>query len=1168
MKNTAALKSFAADARTTLIEQMRVRVKQLLADPKAAAEYPRELARLREAIDAHSEAWVVEAAAYTWFNRLTAARYMDANGFSGLYPVVTPEQGSASTLPAILTQAQAGEFPDEVPEDIRLAVTELLSGRRASTDPDAEAYTLLLAAVFRTWHQPMPEVFPAAIDWIRLLTPPDILAPTSVRARAVAVMDDEACQDVEIVGWLYQFYNSELKDQINDSKVPIDADELPAVTQLFTPHWIVRYLVENSLGRLWLRSRPSSKLRDHMPYYIEPVAGQDDTGITVDSPEQIRLLDPACGSGHMLTYGFDLLYAIYEEEGHAPSSIPELILTHNLRGLEIDERAAQLASFALAMKARSKDRRFFTRGTQPDIVHIEPVAFEKDEVVRITAAVASEQQEAVTRLLYSFADADTFGSLIRVDAVAVDALDTAITSRDGEADLDLYAEHVLEKARVILRQARALVDHQYHVVVANPPYLGNRWMGTLLRSWVTLNYPDARYDLLAAFMTRTPELCATRGQWGMIVLPSWMFLDAFTAFRKWFLQSQRIESFLHLGRGLFGSDFGSVAFTITNAAPSPSHRGMYRRLFEEHVQVRRAEEIETLFHNSSYNRFEAAQSDFGAIPDSPIVYWLSDAMRNAFAFNTRLSEVASPAVGLQTGDNDRFLRLWFEVSYRSIGFVAESRVQAEQSGVKWFPHNKGGTFRRWWGNTEYVVNWQRDGIEIRNCVDDAGKQRSRPQNVGYYFRPCVSWSNVSAGETAFRIYDAGTIPNTVAHCVFTHNDKLYQLAGLLNSSTAKPFVDVLRSGVHTNSGDVENIPIIPAETAVEITVESLVELFRADWNDYETSWDFTINPLTAMGTGSLEAHSEARWDSAIATTLRAQELEQANNRYFAKLYELEDEVTCEVALGRVSLTQNPYFRYAPNKDATRTEDEYRALFFRDLAKELISYAIGVMMGRYSLDRPGLILADAGATSADFDQLLPDAGFRPDTDGILPITAERYFEDDIVTRLRQFLAAAFGAENVEANIAWLEHALGSGSRKSIRDYFLGDFYTDHVKTYSKRPIYWQVSSPKGGFNALFYLHRYTPATLGLIHQSYAEDVIHKITARLATIEHALPTAEKREATRLGKERDTLTARRREIRDWIDDALFPLATAEVSLDLDDGVKQNYPKLAGVVKKVTGL
>jgi hypothetical protein len=463
------------------------------------------------------------------------------------------------------------------------------------------------------------------------------------------------------------------------------------------------------------------------------------------------------------------------------------------------------------------------------------------------------------------------------------------------------------------------------------------------------------------------------------------------------------------------------------------------------------------------------------------------------------------------------------------------------------------------------VNWENDGKELQDF-----RPRSVIRNPDYYFKPAVSWSKVSSGGAAFRQFPAGFIFDVAGTSFFPNDSALRNaLTGYVNSIVAETLLSAIAPTVNYEVGQISDLPVLSADPAiVDPTVGELVAVFRADWNDYETSWDFTTNPLTAMGAGLLESHAKTRWDNAIATTLRAQELEQTNNRYFAKLYELEDEVECNVALDRISLTQNPYFRYAPNKGITRTEDEYRILFFRDLAKELISYAVGVMMGRYSLDKPGLILADAGATIADFDHVAPDAGFRPDTDGILPITAERYFEDDIVARLRQFLVAAFGAETLEANIAWLEHALGSGSRKDIRDYFLGDFYADHVKTYSKRPIYWQVSSPKGGFNALFYLHRYTPATLGLIHQSYAEDVIHKITARLATIEYALPSAEKREATRLGRERDTLEQRRREIRDWIDDALFPLATAEVSLDLDDGVKHNYPKLAGVVKKVTGL
>lgn len=1166
MKNIAALRGFAVTARATLIEQMRVRLKQLLADPKAAAEYPRELARLRETIDAHSEDWVVDTAAYTWFNRLTAARYMDANGFSGLYGVVTPEQGSASTLPAILTRAQAGEFPDDVPDDVRLTITDLLSGRRASTDPDSEAYTLLLGAVFRTWHQPMPEVFPAAVDWVRLLTPPDILAPTSVRAQAVAVMDDEACNNVEVVGWLYQFYNSELKDQINDSKVPIDADELPAVTQLFTPHWIVRYLVENSLGRLWLRSRPSSKLRDHMPYYIEPIAGQENTGIIVGSPEEIRLLDPACGSGHMLTYAFDLLYTIYEEEGHAPSSIPELILTHNLRGLEIDERAAQLASFALAMKARSKDRRFFSRGVQPEIVHVTPVSFEKDEVARIIAAVAIERREALGRLLYAFANADTFGSLIRVDADAVEALVSAVTDLDAETDLDLYTEHAVEKARLVLRQARALVELQYHVVVANPPYLGGGNMGPQLSEFAKTRYPQTKADLYAMFIERNAELTRHTGSVAMVTMHGWMFLGAsYKDFRANFPSWGHLSSMAHLGARAFDSIGGEVVQTtafVIDVVARPDQAGTFVRLVEGRNEAEKQALLRRALEDSHATlRFTARMSDFTALPNSPIVYWLSDKKKAVFGQGRRLAEISAPAAGLQTGDNDRFLRLWFEVSSDRTGFEYQNRDDAVRSGRRWFPHVKGGSFRKWWGNQDLVINWENDGKELMEF-----RPRSVIRNPSSYFKPCVSWSRINS-DSAFRYFPRGFITNDKGPFMVPSDHR--PLLGFLNSTTAVGLSRSLSPGTGVEIGQLSELPILEWDaSAVGPIVNQLIDVFRTDWDDYETSWNFSVNPVVAMGAGLLEDHGKARWNSAIATTQRAQELEQTNNRYFAKLYGLEDEVACEVPLDRVSLTQNPYFRYAPNNGVTRTEGEYRMLFMRDLAKELISYAVGILVGRYSLDKPGLILADAGATIADFDGKVPGAGFRPDPDGILPLTAEHYFEDDIVARLRQFLSAAFGSDNVEANIAWLEHALGSGKRKDIRDYFLSDFYADHVKIYSKRPIYWQVSSPKGGFNALFYLHRYTPATLGLIHQGYAEDVVHKIEARLATIEHALPTAEKREATRLGKERDTLAARRREIRDWIDDALFPLATAEVALDLDDGVKQNYPKLHGVVKKVTGL
>lgn len=1180
--DSSKLEKFATAARVTLLDQMAGLVTQALSDPKIAAEYPNDVAGLRAAVAEHGETWVADTAAHTWFNRLTAARFMDVRGFSGPYRVVSPAGGSASNLPEILLRAQSGEFGDEVPERTRSEVSALLSGRRTSANAQLEAYALLLRAMFVAWYPSMPEVFTGPADWIRLLVPADLLAPTSVRERAVAVMDDDACETVEVVGWLYQFYNSDLKDEINKAKVPIDAAELPAVTQLFTPHWIVRYLVENSLGRLWLRSRPTSGLREHMPYFVEPIEGQPDTGVTVESPEEIRVVDPACGSGHMLTYAFDLLFHIYEEAGYARTEIPQKILTHNLRGLEIDSRAAQLASFALAMKAREKDRRFFTPKSgapvRPDIVRIEPLAFDGDDIELLARGLDRDDRAALEALLQSFVYADTFGSLIRVDAVGMAVLRRILIDAEQNEGGDTTVEarrEVLARARRLYRQANALEDDQYHVVVANPPYLGSGNMGDLLKSWMKHAYPSAKNDLITGFMARAAEICVQSGNWGMIVLPSWMFLKTFTDFRANFLAYSQIDSFLHLGRGVFGADFGSCAFVVTNCAALPQRKAEFRRLFERHVEVRAVDAIEQLFLDGQSGVFFARQSEFSNIPESPIVYWLSDSMRKVFRDGTRLGEVSSPRQGLATADNDRFIRQWFEVSSDRTSYDVSNRDEATRSNRKWFPFNKGGAFRKWWGNQDYVVNWEADGSDVLGYVDPAtGKQRSRPQNTEFYFRPCVSWSNVSSGAPSFRSYPANSIFSHVGQAVFAENDEdLTWLLGFLNSSVSERLLEILSPALHFEVGHIANLPVIDGDFhEIGPAVDELVNIARADWNDYETSWEFERNPLVVLGFGQLDAASAHKLFSGIQAACRAQEIERANNSYFSGLYGVSKEVNSDVSIDRVTLTGNPRFRYMPKKGAARTEDEYRALFDLDLARELLSYAVGCIMGRYSLDEPGLILADAGSTMADYEAQVPNARFRPDDDGIVPITENEYFPDDIVSRVRDFLAVAFGEENVTANVSWIEHALGSGKRKDLRQYFLKDFYSDHLKMYSNRPIYWQVSSnskqPSKGFNALIYLHRYTPATLGIVRENYANDMLDKQEARLTTIAHALDTADKAEATKLRKEQATLTQMQREIQDWVTTTLFPLSTAEIELDLDDGVKQNYPKLGAVLKYVKGL
>ena len=1179
--NTAALKKFATESRTQLLDQMRVRIGQVLTESRTELEHPTAVALLKKAVADRGIEAVTEEAAYTWFNRLTAARYMDVNGFSGMYRVVSSAEGSASALPEILAQARAGNFDNNVGDEARQAVSDLLAGQRQSDNPDFEAYAILLRTVFHTWHGVLPSVFPASVDWVELLIPIDMLTPSAVRAVAAEVMDTVTCTDVEVVGWLYQFYISDRKDQINDSKVKITAEEIGPVTQLFTPHWIVRYLVENSLGRLWLRSKPNSQLRSSMEYYVDPVEGQVDDGVTVTGPEEIRLIDPACGSGHMLTYAFDLLYAIYEEEGYAPSDISRLILTHNLVGTEIDTRAAQLASFALAMKARGRDRRFFTRNVQPRIVLIEAIQFTDDNIQSIVTAFENISNagkvngDQVELLLRAFEDANTFGALIRVDAEAVRALARTLESLGAGSDA-LFTSHLADPVRELLNQAHTLVDDQYHVVVANPPYLGARTMGAKLSDFAKKQYPHSKTNTCAMFIERNRDLATSGALISMVTLHSWMFLKSYAKIRTELPQWGFINSMIHLGSRGFDQIGGEVVQTtafVIDKVLQRTRSGLYIRLVDGGSEAEKQRLLrEALDETSHHLRYSATVQDFSRIPESPIVYWLSEAMKDAFDKGIQLGKVTSPRQGLATADNDRFLRQWFEVSGSLFAHGIKSRNEAELSGKKWFPYNKGGNSRKWWGNQDYVVNWEGDGKEIRSFFDINGKLRSRPQNTEYYFRTSISWSDVNTGEGAFRIYREGFIFDIKGMSTFLSNiNDLPPIIGLLNTGIVSKFLKFLSPSMSTQIGDVARIPIVPADPAVVTPIVSeLIEMSRQDWNAYETSWEFTVDPLVDMGEGAIEKLAKHRWSDSVQTAERAQSLEEANNRYFSELYELQDEIECEVPLSRISLTANPYYRYAPPKDASRTESEYQALFFRDVAKELISYAVGCMMGRYSLDRPGLILADAGDTLEKFNQLVPDTSFQPDDDGIIPITDGEYFTDDITARFREFLAVAFGTDAVEANIAWIEEALtiGAKKRKTIEDYFLNDFYDDHVQAYSSRPIYWQFSSPKKGFNALVYLHRYTPATIGLIHQNYAEEHLDKLQARLDTISHALPSADKSDAVHLGKERDTIAARIREIRSWVDDVLFRMSTERIALDLDDGVKANYPKLAGAVKKVARL
>jgi type II restriction/modification system DNA methylase subunit YeeA len=692
--NTNALKAFAQKARRDLHEQVQARLDLVLASGSAARrEQPAAVKQLEEQIQQHGREGLRDRAAYIWFNRFCALRYMDVSGFTPL-GLVSPAAGQQQ--PELLAEALRGIIdPDIVEKERAERVRGLLSGSIPARDPQQEAYRLLLVAACNHYHRVMPYLFQKIDDYTELLLPDDLMSGGSVLAATRQALDAEICQDVEVIGWLYQFYISEKKDEVFDGlkkNKKITPENIPAATQLFTPHWIVRYLVENSLGRLWLLNRPGSKLALQMDYYIKPEQAETDF-LRISKPEEIKICDPACGSGHMLTYAFDLLYAIYEEEGYEPAEIPEKILTNNLYGIEIDERAGELAAFALTMKARAKQRRFFNKGVKPNICVLENVHFDEGELKSYMDFVGRDLFTApLQTTLRQFEEADNFGSLIRPDVTDVDGMLRILESKIVSGQLFISMTH--QKVLQALRQADYL-SPKYHVVIANPPYMGGKGMNGRLGAWVKDNYPNSKSDLMTMFMERAPKLCLQLGTWAMINLPSWMFLGSFEKFRNWLVLNQTFSSLVHLGRGVFGSDFGSVAFVLNNATPREDAVATYRRLFDVHVQVRDVEKIKDLYLDYTYNRYNFKQSDFSAIPGNPIAYWLSRTTVESFAAGHPLSNFADFKHGMSTSDNNRFLRFWHEVSQDKSNYEAVSKEDTF-SAKRWYPYQKGGEFRKWY----------------------------------------------------------------------------------------------------------------------------------------------------------------------------------------------------------------------------------------------------------------------------------------------------------------------------------------------------------------------------------------------------------------------------------------------------------------------------------------
>ncbi len=1168
---TAKLKKFAQFARRSLIEQVSTKLKLVLAENSAARrENAEAIIKLDDAIHQHSKEQVIERVAYIWFNRFCALRFMDVNRYTRI-GVVSAAEGQFQ--PEILAEAKMGHIDDEMVNDkTRQQIFALLDSKVPSRDPQGEAYRLLVVGACNHWHRAMPFLFQRIDDYTELLMPDDLLSGNSILAYTREAMTPDACEDVEVIGWLYQFYISEKKDDVFDGlkkNKKITPENIPAATQLFTPHWIVRYLVENSLGRLWMLNRPNSRLIEQMDYYIKTEQAETDF-LRIAKPEEIKICDPACGSGHMLTYAFNLLYAIYEEEGYEPADIPEKILTHNLYGIEIDERAGELAAFALTMKARAKQRRFFQKFIVPNICVLENIQFDEDEIKEYMDFVGRDLFSApLQTTLHQFEEADNCGSLIRPDVTDVDGMLRILESKNVSGQLFISMTH--HKVLQALRQADYL-SPKYHVATTNPPYMGGKGMNKELAGFLKAQYTAEKSDLMTCFMKRCQQIVVQNGYWAMINLPAWMFIASFVTVRRELLAKQALISMLHLGRGVFGSDFGSVAFIVNAREPENDQKGHYRRLFDQHVEVRKVEEIERIFHNSSKGMFVSRQSDLQALPGAPIAYWASHRIVEAFGYGTPLGDMLDVRQGLATTDNNRFLRIWSELAIDAIAFKAFSAEEGNALGKDWFPFNKGGNYRRWYGNQIFVINYERGGEVLIDLVTEKYPRISDPEfvikNRSYYFRESISWSDITSGGTSFRYFPAGFIFDVCAPSAFFADcEESERILAFLNSHVCDQMTTMLNPTFHFTLGDFKNLPYISAN---EIVVSAnCVELSKDDWDAYETSWGFSGLPLLNSDyhqpiLKAIYQKLRAHWREM---TLEMQRLEEENNRIFIDAYGLQDELKPEVSLNEITLTCNPHYRYGNNK----SEEELEALLLADTMRELVSYAVGSMFGRYALDKPGLILANQGETIEDYLKRIPEPIFPADNDNVLPMLDGDWFIDDIAERFRKFLRVALGEEHYEDNLKFIETALGkNGKPRDIRDYFLKDFYNDHVKRYKKRPIYWLFSSPNGSFNALIYMHRYRPDTVSVVLNDYLREFRTKLASHKNHLEAVSisASASQGEKTKALKEIEKLNKMIVEMEEYEREVLYPLATEQVEIDLDDGVKVNYLKFGAALKKIFGL
>lgn len=1200
--NKNAIKKFAIDARNKLIASVTDKAgmlgitKDACSEPitkgvdfevykttagtevtlnKKQCEHRRKLV---EQIKARGFDAVIEEVAYTWFNRICAIRFMEVNDY--MYPArvrVLSSEKAGKNEPDILTLAPDIDW--EFTEEEREYIIDAKMNNKLD-----DLFRMLFIKQCNLLHEVLPGLFEETEDYTEMLLNISFTNEDDVIRMLVDGIDEsdfnitttdengKQAGQVEIIGWLYQYYNTEPKNKAFAKKGKITKEEVPAVTQLFTPDWIVRYMVENSLGRLWVEGHPDADLQGKWKYYLveaeqEPQVQAELSKIREEyaklKPEDIKFIDPCMGSGHILVYAFDVFMQIYENTGWSAREAAQSIVEHNIYGLDIDDRAAQLSYFAVMMKARQYDRRIFTRGVRPNVYAIQEsnginrnqlkyFGAELDEMEKNTAILQIEG------LLDTLTDAKEYGSILNVDEYDWDLLHRFVNSTDvdGQISFDTYGlDETAERLKELV-EIGEIMAQKYEVVATNPPYAGTSNLSAKVNNFVKKHYPDSKTDLFAVFIERCGEMLKKNGYQAMITQHAWMFLTSYEKLRESLLCKELI-CLAHLGPHAFNEINGEVVQTasfVTCNSFFYKYKSTFVRLVEGKDEQKKAE-----IFLSGENIFYKTNEQLKEIQGSPYTgYWASDDVLEAFKNSRLIGEIAEPRVGMATANNDRFIRLWYEVDTNKFGVNIPSREKAVESRKKWFPFAKGGEQRKWYGNNDTVVNWENDGYEIQNFKDEkTGRIRSHNYNLDYIFSSALTWTVIGTEKTSFRFCPIGFLYSNSGYGMFCNDEKTkYYLLGFMNSKVAISLLKILSPSMGFESGYLRKLPLMETNNMeiIETNVRECILESCKDWDSFEISWDFKRHPLLSViprnstlfkNTDDIDlAECYTCWENECNerfNQLKANE--QELNRIFIDIYGLQDELTPEVE----------------DKDVTVRKADLQ----RDI-KSLISYAVGCMFGRYSLNEEGLIYAGGEWDDSKYTT------FMPDKDNIIPITDEEYFEDDIVSRFCDWLKTAFGTKSFDTNMDFIANALGNKgdtSREVIRNYFLNDFFKDHCNTYSvtgsgKRPIYWLFDSGKqNGFKALIYMHRYDADTVGRVRTDYLHKAQKYVETAMQsaqyTLDNASSSSEKSKATK------SITKYTKQLAEMqiYDEAIAHIANQRIEIDLDDGVKVNYAKFQGV-------